>query len=214
MLRRDTRSSRYNPLLLLLAAATALIVGVAGLAGTARAADIWALDKTASVITFTYDHFGLSRQSGRFRDFDARLEFSPTEPDRGAVDVTIRASQLSTGVQALDSLLRSPDFFDAARHPAITFKSTAVRPTGERTGDIDGELTMLGVTRPVTLKARWNYTGEYPLSQINSSYMGKWVSGFSARTVIERSQWGMRRGIPLLSDEVEIAIEVEFLKVE
>ena len=69
------------------------------------------------------------------------------------------------------------------------------------------------MTQPITLTVRWNYTGEYPLSSINPAYIGKWVSGFSASGVIQRSQWGMQRGIPLLSDDIELSIEVEFLRV-
>lgn len=177
-------------------------------------ADIWVLDKNTTTVHFTYDHLGVSKQSGRFKDIEGRLEFSPTEPERGEVDVTIKATGISTGVAALDKLLRTVDFFDTNRHPNIRFRSTAVRPTGDREGEIQGELTFLGVTRPVTLKARWNYTGEYPLAAINPAYQGKWISGFSARTVIERSHWGLKRGVPLISDEVEIRIEAEFLRVD
>ena len=125
-----------------------------------------------------------------------------------------RSAAISTGVTELDQLLRSPDFFGAQRFPTIHFKSTAVRKTADRQGEIDGELTMLGVTLPVTLQATWNYTGEYPLSGINPVYQGKWVAGFSAKTVIERSKWGMKRGVPLLSDEIAISIEAEFLKAD
>jgi polyisoprenoid-binding protein YceI len=184
-------------------------------AGPATAlADIWLMDRNTSVVHFTYDHLGVSRQSGRFKDMEGRLEFSPTDPERGKVDVTIKAAGVSTGVQALDKLLRSVDFLDVARHPEIRFRSTAVRPAGEREGELDGELTFMGVTRPVTLKVRWNYTGEYPLAAINPAYQGKWISGFSASTVIQRSHWGVKRGVPLISDDVEIRIEAEFLRVD
>lgn len=175
-------------------------------------ADTWTSDRNTTVVNFVYGHLGLSRQSGRFKDIDARLEFSPTEPERGQVDVVIKTAGLSTGVADLDRLLRSPDFLDAARFPEIRFKSVGVRPTGERTGEIDGELTMLGVTWPVTLQAHWNFTGEYPLASVNPAFAGRWVSGFSASTRIERSKWGLKRAIPLISDEVEIRIEAEFLR--
>ena len=192
----------------------ALLALCGPLAGSPASADIWVLDKTASVVTFSYDHFGLSRQGGRIGNLEGTLEFTPTDPDSGAVDVTARSAAISTGVTELDQLLRSPDFFNAQRYPTIQFKSTAVRKTAERQGEIDGDLTLLGVTLPVTLQATWNYTGEYPLSGINPVYQGKWVAGFSARTVIERSKWGMKRGVPLLSDEIMISIEAEFLKAD
>lgn len=190
------------------------VVAILPAAASTANADIWVLDKNTTTVHFTYDHLGVSKQSGRFKDIEGRLEFSPTEPERGEVDVTIKSTGISTGVAALDKLLRSVDFLDTNRHPNIRFRSTAVRPGGERDGEIEGELTFLGVTRPVTLKARWHYTGEYPLASINPAYQGKWISGFSARTMIERSQWGLKRGIPLISDEVEIRIEAEFLRVD
>lgn len=201
-----------------------LVVAVAAwLAGSAALsfacspawADVWTLDRSAAQVRFTYDHFGLSRQSGEIRDIEGKLIFSPTEPERGSVEVVMKAASISTGKEALDRLLRSPDFFDAGRHPEIRFKSTRVMQTGDiadRTGELTGDLTLLGVSHPVTLQVKWNYTGEYPLSSINSAYINKWVSGFSAKGRIQRSQWGMQRGIPLLSDDVEIAIEVEFLR--
>ena len=195
-----------------------LASGLSGLVAATRSAsaDIWVLDKNTTAVHFSYDHLGVSRQWGRFKDIEGRLEFSPTEPERGEVDITIKTSAISTGVPELDKLLRSVDFFNTARFPAIRFRSTAVRPVPgrEREGEIDGELTLLGVTHPVTLKARWNYTGEYPLAAINPAYAGKWLSGFSATTVIERSRWGLKRGVPLISDEVEIKVEAEFLKVD
>jgi len=181
-------------------------------AGAPVRADVWLIDKSASEVRFTYDHFGLSRQGGRFRDLSGRLDFTPTDPESGRVEVAIKVSAISTGVPELDKLLKSPDFFDAGRYPLITFTSTGVHRTGEKTGQVIGDLTMLGVTRPVTLEVNWNFTGEYPLSSINPNYQDKWVSGFSAKTMIERSAWGMKRGIPLLSDEIELTIQAEFLR--
>jgi polyisoprenoid-binding protein YceI len=195
-------------------AAAALLPGLLAGASVSAHADIWLFDKTATVVRFSYDHLGLSRQSGRFRDIDGRLDFTPTDPESGQIEATIRIADISTGVAELDQLLRSSDFFDTARYPTAVFKSTAVRKTGDKTGEVVGELTMMGVTRPVTLNVTWNFTGEYPLSAINPVYLGKWVSGFSAKTVIERSAWGLKRGIPLLSDEIEISIEAEFLRQE
>jgi polyisoprenoid-binding protein YceI len=177
-------------------------------------ADVWTLDRTASEIRFTYDHLGLSRQSGRFREIDGRLDFTPTDPESGRIEATIHVAGISTGVPELDQLLKTTDFLDTARFPTAIFRSTGVTKTGDKTGDVIGELTMMGVTRPVTLQVTWNFTGEYPLSAINPTYLGKWVSGFSAKAMIRRSEWGVKRGIPLLSDEIEIAIEAEFLRQE
>lgn len=182
-------------------------------AGPARA-DVWVLDKNTTTVHFSYGHLGVSRQSGRFKDIEGRLEFSPTEPERGAVDITIKAFAVSTGVAELDKLLRSGDFLDTSRHPTIRFRSIGVTPKSERAGDVDGELSLMGVTLPVTLAVHWHFTGEHPLASVNAAYAGRWVSGFTASTVIERSRWGLKRGVPLISDEVEIRIEAEFVKAD
>ena len=204
---------RTGPVRRACAAAISLTSVLAGVSAPARA-DMWIFDKTASEIRFSYDHLGLSRQSGRFREIDGRLDFTPTDPENGRIEATIRMAAISTGVAELDQLLRTSDFFDTARYPTAVFRSSGVIKTGDKTGDLMGELTMMGVTQPVTLDVKWNFTGEYPLSAINPTYLGKWVSGFSARTVIQRSAWGVKRGIPLLSDEIEISIEAEFLRQE
>ena len=195
-------------------AAAISLAAVLACASAAARADVWVFDKTTSEVRFSYDHLGLSRQSGRFREIDGRLDFTPTDPESGRIEATIRMAAISTGVAELDLLLKTSDFFDTARYPTAIFRSIGVTKTGDKTGDVAGELTMMGVTRPVTLYVRWNFTGEYPLSAINPIYLGKWVSGFSARTVIQRSAWGLKRGIPLLSDEIEISIEAEFLRQE
>lgn len=180
----------------------------------AAAADIWVFDKDHTEIRFTWDHLGLSRQSGRFLEMRGELDFTPTDPERGQITVVIRMASLSTGVAALDTHLKSADFFDAARFPEATFKSTAVRRTGDRKGEVDGILELRGLAKPVTLVVTWNFTGEYPLASINPRYQGKWVSGFSATTTIRRSEWGISRAIPLIPDEIVIAIETELLRKE
>lgn len=177
-------------------------------------ADTWTVDRTATQIRFQFDRFGLSRQSGTFRDVDVQLDFTPTDPESGTVVARIKAASIDTGVAEFDRLLRSPDFFDTARHPLVEFRSTSVTKTGERTGRLAGTLSMLGQTHPVTLDVRWNYTGENPLSSFNPVYQGKWVSGFSARTTLQRSMWGLKRGIPLVPDEVDVTIEIEFVRTE
>ena len=184
------------------------------LAGTPARADTWHVDRTATQVRFQFDRFGLSRQSGTFRDVDAQLEFSPTDPERGAVVVRIKAASIETGVADFDRLLRSSDFFDTARHPLIEFVSTGVEQTGERTGRLNGRLSMLGQTHPVVLDVRWNYTGENPLSAFNAVYQAQWVSGFSARTTLQRSQWGLKRGLPLVPDAIDVTIEIEFVRIE
>ncbi len=177
------------------------------------AADTFTLDRQHTEVRFSWDHLGLSRQSGRFTDVSGTLQFDPERPDQSTVDVTIPMVGLMTGVPALDQqLLKTKDYFDVAGHPVITFKSGSVRQTGDKTAELIGDLTMNGITKPVTLAVVWNFMGEHPLSAVNPTFAGKTVAGFSARTHLLRSDWGMTRIIPLISDEIRISIETELIK--
>ena len=129
--------------------------------------------------------------------------------EESRLDVKIDPTRISSGVSALDRLLRSVDFFDATSHPAITFRSTSVVATGERSGEVTGELSIRGIAKPVVLSVVWNFSGEHPLGLVNPSFAGKFVSGFSAKTRLLRSEWGLERGAPLISDEIDVQIEVE-----
>ncbi len=182
-----------------------------GLANSASA-DIWAIDKQNSEIRFSWDYLGISRRSGRFLDMDGTLNFAPTDPESGSVELSIKSASVSTGVKELDDTLKSPDFFGAVSYPRIVFKSTGVVKTGERAGDITGELTFHGQSRPVVLSTTWNFTGEHPMSESNVTFQGKWVSGFTATAKFLRSDFGVKRGVPLLSDEVRIDIDAVFIR--
>ncbi|MCH9808050.1 MAG: YceI family protein [Alphaproteobacteria bacterium] len=171
---------------------------------------VFILDKDHSHVRFSWDHLGLSRQSARFGDVIGRVAFDPLNPEKSQVDVTIKVASVMSGVAALDGVLRDTnDYFKAAAHPDIKFKSTSVVPTSGKTANVSGDLTFNGVTKPVMLAVVWNFLGEHPLAEINPIYQGVTAAGFSGRTKILRSEWGMTRGIPLISDEIRIAIEVE-----
>lgn len=199
-------SIRRARLWLLLSPAVALL---ALLPGPGARAETYVLDGSHSTVSFSWNHAGLSRHTARIVGIGGTLEFDPRRPEEGRVEARIEPARISTGVAALDRLLRGPDFFNATSHPVITFRSTGARVTGERTGEVKGELTIGATTREVTLNVMWNFTGEHPLGLINPSFAGQFVSGFSASTRLLRSEWGLGRGAPLISDEIEIAIEVE-----
>jgi len=191
----------------------AVLVCIGGVPVGSRAlAETYTLSGGHSTIVVSWSHAGLSRHSARVVGLEGTLELDTENPEAGSVDVKIDPSRVSSGVGALDRLLRSADFFDVASHPAITFRSTGVVRTGERSGDVTGDLTIRGTTRPVTLSVTWNFTGEHPLGLINPSFAGKFVSGFSATARLLRSDWGLGRGAPLISDEVDVAIEVEAVR--
>ena len=176
-------------------------------------ADTFTFDKQHTEVRFSWDHLGLSRQSGRFTDTTGTLSFDPAKPEASTVSVEIKLASLSTGIPALDNqLLKTRDYFDAAAHPVITFTSRDVHLTGDKTADVAGDLTINGLTKPAMLAVHWNYLGPHPLGAINPTFSGQTVAGFSARTNILRSDWGISRTIPLVSDENRIQIETELLR--
>ena len=175
------------------------------------AAEPFVFDKGFTAVTFSWSHLGLSRQTARFNGVDGLADIDPERPESSKVDVTIRTSTVQSGVDTFDRILRSPDYLNAATYPTIAFHSTTVTRTGEKTADVEGELEILGQSKPVTLHVTLNVFGPHPSADANPAYIGKKVAAFSAKTQILRSNWGMSRGAPLVSDEVENAIETELV---
>ncbi len=198
-----------------LATWSAILIPVWILANSAARADIYDLDPMHTEVRFSWDHLGMSRQAGRFTDIKGTLTFDPGKPEVSVVDISIPIKSISTGVKKLDEhLLTSKEFFDPATHPAITFKSTGVVMNGGKTAQVAGDLSINGVAKPVVLDVTWNFTGEHPLATINPTYAGAFSSGFSATTQIRRSDWGLTRTIPYVSDELKITIETELIRRE
>ncbi len=185
-----------------------------GLASAGQAAaDTYMLDPQHTEVRFTWDHLGLSRQGGRFTAAEGTVTFDPAKPETSTVDVKIPVRGISTGVKKLDEhLITTKDFFDVAAFPAIAFKSTVVRMKSDKTGEVEGDLSINGSTKPVVLDVIWNFSGEHPLQTINPVYAGAYASGFSATTQIRRSDWGITRTIPYVSDELRITIETEMIR--
>ncbi len=119
--------------------------------------------------------------------------------------LTIQTASVDTAVGDRDDHLRSPDFFNAEEFPTIEFVSTGVTKTGDKTGTLAGNLTMLGVTKPVTLDVTFNKVGPHP----NPQMAGVEVAGFSASTTVKRSEFGMNTFVPAVGDDIELWIEVE-----
>ncbi len=182
--------------------ALALVLAAAGLAGPAAAAERYAFDKAHTQILFFVDHLGFSKSQGEFHDYDGHFTFDPEDWSNSAVEVTIRTHSVDMDDHAWDKHMRNEDFFHVAEHPTMRFASTRVERTGEDTGKVHGELTLLGVTRPVTLDVTFNKAGEHFLSK-------EWIAGFSATTSLQRSEFGMDYGLPAVGDRVDIRLEVE-----
>ena len=195
---------------------TSLLTGLAALAivwAAPLAAAEYKFDKTHTEIRFQWNHAGLSNQSGRFTGFDGTIAFDSEDPAKAKIDVTIDINSITTTVPKLDEHLLGADFFDAAKHPKATFRSTSVRQTGADTGMVTGDLTIKGVTRPATLNVTFNFEGVHPLSPYLESYRDAYYTSFSAQTTILRSEFGIARAAPLTSDEILITIETELRQV-
>ena len=178
-------------------------------AGTlpAKAADKLDIDPAHTNIAFMIDHLGYSMTLGRFGEFDIALAFDQSQVANSKLDVTVMTDSLSTFHEKRDEHLRSPDFFNTAEFPEMTFTSTAIEQTGDNTGRVTGDLTLLGVTRPVTLDVTFNKAAPHPFNN-------KMTVGFSARGMLKRSDFGMSYGLPAVGDEVQLIIEAEAVKPE
>jgi polyisoprenoid-binding protein YceI len=173
-------------------------------------AGTYAADPGHSLIGWEVSHFGFSDYFGIFGDVSGTLVLDPANPDAAKVDMTIPVANVTTASKGLtDHLLRAgkdggkPDFFGPAPAPA-RFVSTSVKAKG-MTAIITGDLTLNGVTKPVTFEAEFVGAGNNPFNK-------KATVGFEAETEIKRSDFGVNYAIPFVSDEVELDISVAFEK--
>jgi polyisoprenoid-binding protein YceI len=155
-------------------------------------------------VLFTLSHLGFSEYTGMFTLPTGTLTLDPKNPAADKVDVTFRIDKVRTTVPELDAHLQTADFFDAAKYPTAHFVSTKVTQTGDGAATIDGDLTFHGVTRPVSLDARFVGAGKGIMGPPNPNI------GFAATTTIKRSDWGMGFGVPLVSDDVLLTINAAF----
>lgn len=147
---------------------------------------------------FRWNHLGFSSPAAQFAQGQGTLEFDGADPTRSSVEVTIPLSTLSTGVPALDDDFRSTDFFDTARFPTATFKSTKVeKGMAMDRLEVTGQLTLHGVTRPVTLEVTVVKIGTNPRS-------GLATVGFDATATLKRSDFGLGRYVPQVGDEIQL----------
>lgn len=166
----------------------------------------WTIDPSHTSIEFSVKHLGIATVRGRFREFSGTLELDETGRPL-AIHASINAASIDTGVEQRDAHLRSPDFFDAARFPTLTFTSTTIRPSGDRTLLVTGDLTIRGETRPVTFAVE-------PSAPIRDPW-GNRRAAASATATISRKNWGLTWNQVLefgglaVADEVRITLEVE-----
>ena len=163
---------------------------------------VFEIDDVHSMAMFRIHHMGAGQFWGRFNDVSGNFAFEEGKSEGLRFDVTIKTESVDSGNESLDKHLRSPDFFAAKDFPAMTFKSSAARKTGDRTYDVDGELTMLGVTKPITAKVEF----------CGAADMGRGrKAGFEAQFTVKRSDFGMKYGVDkgAIGDEVKVVVGLE-----
>jgi polyisoprenoid-binding protein YceI len=174
------------------------------------AAGRWEIDRSHSNVEFVVRHLMVSKVKGRFGEFSGSLHVGEV-PEESSVEVVIDASSIDTRDSGRDEHLRSADFLDVAGYPTLTFRSTAVRGRGER-WQVDGELTIRGVTRPVSL--------DVELEGVVTSPWGKQVASFTASTEVDREDFGLtwnqalETGGVLVGRKVRIELSVEAILAE
>lgn len=184
--------------LLAVAAATALT------AGAAQAAN-YAIDPTHTFVTFEIGHFGASTNRARFDKKQGTVEFDRAAKT-GKVDITIDTTSVNSGTPQFDKHLQSADLFDAAKHPTIKFVSDKFSFNGDKVSEVSGQLTLLGKTAPVTLKAT-------QFNCYDSPMLKREVCGGDFETTIDRTQWGMNYGVEWgFPKNVRLVVQIEAVK--
>lgn len=181
------------------------------LIGSGASAAQWDLDKVHSHVGFTARHMMVSNVRGEFTEYDAAIELDPKDPTKLSINATINVNSITTRNEQRDGHLKSPDFFDAANHPTITFKSKKVTKVADGKFKVAGDLTMRGTTKEITLDV------EGLTNTINDPY-GNIRTGATATTKINRQDYGlafnavMEAGGLVVSDDITINLEIELIQ--
>ena len=184
--------------LLAVAAATAMT------AGAAQAAN-YAIDPTHTFVTFEISHFGATTNRARFDKKQGTVEFDRAAKT-GKVDISIDTTSVNSGTPPFDKHLQSADLFDAAKHPTIKFVSDKFSFNGDKVSEVSGQLTLLGKTAPVTLKAT-------QFNCYDSPMLKREVCGGDFEATIDRTQWGMNYGVEWgFPKNVRLVVQIEAIK--
>ncbi|HMV55365.1 MAG TPA: YceI family protein [Rhodocyclaceae bacterium] len=183
-----------------------LAVGIiaAALAGSAVAAETFTLDTRHTFPVFEINHLGFSTQRGRFNKTEGKITLDRAAKS-GSVEVKIDSASIDMGLDEWDKHMRGEDFFNAEQFPTMNFKADKFSFDGDKPVAAEGTLTLLGVARPVTLKIAGFTCGTHPINK-------KALCAADISTTIKRSEWGMKKYLPAVSDDVTIKIPVEAFK--
>lgn len=167
------------------------------------AEETYTLDKSHTNILWSANHMGFSNVYGKFADMEGKLVLDEAAPQNSKVSVTIKMASVTTGIEKFDAHLKGKDFFDVEAFPAATYESTKVEITeAGKKAKVTGNLTLHGITKPVTLDVTLNKIGL-------NTFSNKKTAGFSASGVIKRSDFGISYALPAVPDEVKLVIESE-----
>jgi polyisoprenoid-binding protein YceI len=186
-----------------------LIAGLLGLSTAATAAD-WAIDKSHSNVGFKVKHLVISSTEGEFTDYDGTISFDPADLSTMDIEFTVQVASINTDNEDRDGHLKGADFLDVETYPTMTFKSTGVKVSGDDKAELMGDLTIRGITKPVT----------FMVEGFNQAvdFMGSTKVGGTASTTINRQDFGvswsktMDTGGLVVGDDVKIELELELNK--
>jgi polyisoprenoid-binding protein YceI len=168
----------------------------------ALAQEVYVSDPPHTQAVFETGHLGISWVRGRFSAVDAKIMLDRAAK-QGSIEAVVKTGSVDTGYEARDKHVRSPDYLDVEKVPTMTFKSTRLKFESDKLVGADGELTMLGVTRPVSLEIPFFHCIQHPANKRD-------MCGADVRTVIKRSEWGLKRGASTpMGDDVKIGIQIE-----
>ena len=173
--------------------------------GSKAEAGTYTVEPEHTRVRFDVSHFGFTKYDGEFRKVSGTLTLDPAKPDASKVDIAIAANSVMVPNAKLKEELDGAQWLDTAKFPEITFKSTKVVATGADTADVTGDFTLHGVTKPLTLKVKFNGAGANP---VNKHY----TSGFEAKGTIKRTDFGVKTYAPMISDAVDLDIDAAFEK--
>lgn len=181
------------------------IAAFAAFAAAAQAAPVtYVIDNNHTYPHFSYSHFGFSNQTHKFDKTRGKVVLDRAAKT-GSVDVIIDATSVNTGYALFNEHLQGADYFDTANHPTITFKSTKMKFKGDRPVSLVGDLTIKGVTRPVTLAITHFKCQPHPMLKVDAC-------GANASTQVKRSEFNMGKNVPYVSDEVTLTLAIEAVK--
>ncbi len=165
----------------------------------------YVLEETHAYITFSYQHLGFSTPHVGFNTFDVTVELDAENPAKSSLGVSIDAASIDSRVDEFDKHLRGDNFFDVAAHPRITFAATSIEMGEGNTALITGDLTIKGITHPVTLETTLNKAANHPMRKVPTL-------GISALGKLKRSDWDLGAYAPAVGDDVDLFITAELIK--